>query len=70
MMMSTFWEVFFKTFLACSIMDDDDDSDGNDFNDVAVNVDKYLFHGQPSQTRPIHIDDLVVHPKSPIPFYM
>ena len=28
--------------------DDDDDSDGNDFNDVAVNVDKYLFHGQPS----------------------
>ena len=52
MMMSTFWEVFFKTFLACSIMDDDDDdcddSDGNDFNDVAVNVDKYLFHGQPS----------------------
>ena len=28
--------------------DDDDDSEGNDFNDVAVNVDKYLFHGQPS----------------------
>ena len=51
MMMSTFWDVFFKTFLAWISMDDDGDNivvvvvDDDDDDD---DDDEYLFHWQPS----------------------
>ena len=50
-------------------MDDDDDADDDvdDDDDGLFNNDKYLFHGQPSKTRPVHVDDLVIHSKPPIP---
>ena len=47
MMMSTFWDVFFKTFLAWIIMDDDDDNVVDD-DDDDDDDDEYLFHWQPS----------------------
>ena len=55
-----------------SVVDDDDadddvDADDDDHDDGLFNNDKYLFHRQPSKTRPVHIDDLVIHSKPPIP---
>ena len=53
MMMSTFWDVFFKTFLAWIIMDDDgendvDDDDDDDGDNDDDDDDEYLFHWQAS----------------------
>ena len=55
-----------------SVVDDDDadddvDADDDDDDDGLFNDDKYLFHRQPSKTRPVHVDDLVIHSKPPIP---
>ena len=56
-----------------SVVDDDDadddvDADDDDDDDFGLfNDDKYLFHRQPSKTRPVHVDDLVIHSKSSIP---
>ena len=53
-----------------SVVDDDDaddDVDADDDDDDDGLFHKYLFHRQPSKTRPVHVDDLVIHSKPPIP---